>query len=445
MSNEPERRPRHHAVVDALVRRSTADGDWDDRREAAAAGLLAAAVDLGPAAPALVSSAHGAFERMLLTMPAYVFDGDDNPLRAAYADLLEKLPDEVGFVVAAHESVQDRVAALFDEVGRPQPMLAVMPDHVHFSVWAEDGCVCAVDADSRRTFLLEPFSFPRYGDSLIADAVSNRADVEHSQTPLYFQGGNVLIGDAFWLIGADYPANTLGYVGRVLLPEPDETPEEAVRRLYGEHLDTERTLAYVGSTVPVPTQTERPFELDGEPWTEVLHLGNRPGTVQPLFHIDMFLSLAGRGPDGRYRAFVGDPGLAARILGNDPWPHAMQDVFDDIAVQLADAGFAVLRNPLPLVYVDDLPSRTRYWYFATANNALVEIDDVRKRVWLPAYGFGAWPELQATDAANVAAWRDIGFEATLLTDFHPFAENLGSVHCIKKYLGRRDPSGAEPS
>jgi hypothetical protein len=445
MSNEPELRARHYAAVDALVRRTTADADWPDRREIAADDLRAERLDLGPAAPSLVSSAHGAFDRMLLTMPAYVFDGDDNPLRAAYSDLLRKLPAEVGFVVAAHESVQDRVAALFVEAGRPEPTIAVMPDDVHFSVWAEDGYVCAVDSETRRTFLLEPFSFPRYGDSLIADAVSERAGVEHTQTPLYFQGGNVLVGDAFWLIGADYPANSLGYVGRVLLPDPDETPEEAVRRLYGRHLDTDRTLAYVGSSIPVPSQTERTFELDGAAWTEVLHMGNRPGTVQPLFHIDMFLSLAGRAPDGRYRVFVGDPGLAARILETDPWPHAMQEVFDDIADQLADAGFAVLRNPLPLVYVDDVASRTRYWYFATANNALVEIDEVRRRVWLPAYGFGAWPELRATDAANVAAWTDLGFEASLLADFHPFAENLGAVHCIKKYLGRREPSGAEPS
>ena len=442
MTNHPGIRPRHHRPVDGLVRRTSIDGDWDERRDAARADALLEAADLGPASPVLVSSAHGAFDRMLLALPAYVFGGDDNPLRSAYVDLLRKLPQNVEFVVAAHEGVRDQVGRLFAEVGRMAPTLALLPDDLHFSVWAEDGYVGAVDADTGRTFLLEPFSFPRYADSLIADAVSNRTAIAHSQTPLYFQGGNVLVGDQFWLIGADYPANTLAYFGGVLRPDPDETREETVRRLYREHLDADRMLAYVGSTVPVPSQTRRRFELDGEPWTEVLHMGNKPGTVQPLFHIDMFLTLAGRDADGRYRIFVGDPGLAAGILGTDPWPHAMQDVFDDIARQLDDAGFAVLRNPLPLVYADDVAARTRYWYFATSNNALVEIDDLRRRVWLPAYGFGAWPELEATDAANVAAWEDIGFEATLLTDFHPFAENLGAVHCIKKYLGRRVEPGA---
>jgi hypothetical protein len=31
-------------------------------------------------------------------------------------------------------------------------------------------------------------------------------------------------------------------------------------------------------------------------------------------------------------------------------------------------------------------------------------------------------------------WRGLGHEVCLLTDFHLFAENLGAVHCITKYL-----------
>ena len=64
----------------------------------------------------------------------------------------------------------------------------------------------------------------------------------------------------------------------------------------------------------MPEQERRPIELGGEPWTEVLYFGNKPGTVQPLFHIDMFVTLAGRAEDGRYRVLVGDPHLAAQIL-----------------------------------------------------------------------------------------------------------------------------------
>ena len=47
----------------------------------------------------------------------------------------------------------------------------------------------------------------------------------------------------------------------------------------------------------------------------------------------MFITLAGR-DGGAYRVLVGDPKLAADILGVPAAPYAMVDVFDDIAAQL---------------------------------------------------------------------------------------------------------------
>lgn len=427
---------RHYPVIDGLVRRTQADVS----REASEAQLAArAALGLdegGPVSPRLVSSAHGRLERMLLTIPAYAVQesgGLANPLAAAYRDLVAKLPGDLSWLVLTHRSVEDEVRTWFE--GR-QLDLVTMRDHLHFSVWAEDGYVAVEDADSGETVLVEPFEFPRYGDALIADAVANGSDLEHSQAPLYFQGGNVLVGDDFFLIGADYPANTLRYIGRVLATSAGEAPATEVLRLYREYLDTSRDLHVVGSTIPVLQEQARPIEVAGEPWTEFVHLGNGPGTAQPLFHIDMFLTLAGRDSSGRYRILVGDPSRAADLLGVPLWPHALQEVFDNVAQGLARLGFAVIRNPLPLAYVDDPARRERTWYYATANNALVQIADDSRRVWLPAYGFGGWSALEVTDEANVELWRSLGFEPTLLTDFHPFAENLGSVHCIKKYLAR---------
>src|SRR6185503_3726641 len=251
---------------------------------------------------------------------------------------------------------------------------------------------------------------PRYGDGLIADFVSNATDLENSQAPIYFQGGNILIGDDFFFIGADYPANTLKYVGGVLTPEPNETPERLVRRLYSEYMDHSRTLHYIGSTVQVPAQLERTITVNGQQWTEKLYYGNHPGTVQPLFHIDMFISLAGKDSAGKNQLLVGDPKMAADALGVPLWPHGMQEVFDNIAKGLARLGFAVKRNPLPLVYMDDPHDRVRLWYFATANNALVSIDGAKKRVWLPSYGFGNWSTLSITDEANRAIWQGLGFQ-----------------------------------
>ena len=138
-----------------------------------------------------------------------------------------------------------------------------------------------------------------------------------------------------------------------------------------------------------------------------------------------------------FKYLVGDPSLAFKILGKPLPVHSMQNIFDNIAKNLNNIGFDVTRNPLPLVYMDDPQRRERIWYFATSNNALVQNSkDNGKIVWLPTYGHGNWTELIATDNANVTIWKDLGYDVRTLSDFHPFAENLGAVHCIKKYLKR---------
>jgi len=438
---KPELATPHYPRIEGLGLRTAGDVAPDAlARQADARAGVQRSRALGPGSPRLVSSAHGDIDRLLLTIPRYAvaaIGSAGNPLADAYADLIAKLPADVAYTVVTHEGVADEVAGWFTGAGRAVEPVTV-PDHLHFSVWAEDGYVAATDRDGGRTYLIEPYEFPRYADSLIADAVSTSTDVAHSQAPLYFQGGNLLIGDDFFLIGADYPANSLAYLGRILQGDPGELPVDTIHRLYRRYLDPGRELFYVGSTAPVPAQTRRAFDLDGEAWTETLHLGNRPGTTQPLFHIDMFVTLAGRDPSGDYRVMVGDPSLAADLLGVPPWPHAMQAAFDSVARSLADLGFRVHRNPLPLVHVDDAVRRERTWYFATANNALVQSDGpAGPRVWLPSYGYGAWEALAAADAANRLLWEGLGFEATLLGDFHPFAANLGAVHCITKYLARR--------
>jgi hypothetical protein len=391
--------------------------------------------------PRLISSLHGGIGRILFTIPSWVFTPEafpsDAPLirkyAAAFRHLLRTLPVSCRIVLFTHAAgVATAQAWLqeFDLTARSEIVAA--PNGMNFTVWAEDAyCVCRDEADAE-TYLVEPASFTRAQDAFIADRVAPATDLEATQARLYFQGGNVLIGDDFWFIGADYPAHSLdlGFI----VPEGEESTAEAVARGYGAAMDHARRLIVIGSRVPVPSQLRRPITLEGESWEEVLHFGNANGTLQPLFHIDMFISLAGRVGGGPYTVLVGDPQLAADTLG-EPLPEgAMQDVFDDIARGLGELGFNVIRSPLPLAYDDDDSTRTRYWYFATGNNVLTQ--DTPKKVWIPTYGHGPWAKLAATDDAIRRIWEGLSFEVEMLPDFHPFAANLGAAHCIKKYLAR---------
>jgi hypothetical protein len=158
----------------------------------------------------------------------------------------------------------------------------------------------------------------------------------------------------------------------------------------------------------------------------------------------MFITLVGRqGPAGEFTVLVGDPSLATATLGRKTWPDdvvpdpSLQKAFDDTAAELVAAGFHVVRNPLPLVYDDNLTGTppTRKYYFASYNNAVVQRGP--KRVLLPTYADAEWPELALTDAENVRIWKEVlGFDVVPLPEMNAFAFAGGAANCIKNVLAR---------
>ncbi len=434
----PPLRPRHHPPVEGEVRRTDADLPEDVRlRRASTAAVAAQISGTRPSSPSLVATAQGSIARLLLTIPSYAVRGAaQNPYGAVYRDLLAKLPPETELVVLTHDAVGEIVRGWVAEAGRADGTeIVATDDFLGFSVWAEDAYVVISDDDGEHAFV-EPAAFPRYGDALVADQVAAAAGLGLYQAPLHLQGGNVLVGDDFFFVGIDYPLLT--FEEGILTAPTRAAQDDLLRDVYRRYLDAERTFVPVGTTLPVPPAARREIHLDGETWQEEVYAGNARGTRQPVFHIDMFVSLAGRGSDGRFRVLVGDPREAARLTGEPLQAHAMAPVFDDVARDLARRGFDVGRAPLPLVYSDDVQERVRSWYFATSNNVLVHAPDGgRPSVFIPTYAHGPFAEtLAATDRRNAEIWDGLGFDVVALGDFHPFASNLGAAHCIKKYLAR---------
>lgn len=205
-------RPQHFPSIVGEVVRTDRDVPAEDRRRRSATAAVAAALlRREPRAPSLVATADGAIGRMLLTIPAYAVrepsPATSNPYAVAYRDLLAKLPSTTELVVLTHEAVQTSVAEWLAGSGRTDTStLVATDDFLGFSIWAEDGYVVVTD-DGRPAFV-EPAAFGRYGHALVADHVSEAADMGLFQAPLYLQGGNVLVGDDFFLIGLDYPILT---------------------------------------------------------------------------------------------------------------------------------------------------------------------------------------------------------------------------------------------
>ncbi len=405
-----------------------------------------------PARPHIVSSAHGPLRHVMVWYPPET--GSFRPYRAAYSDMLRLLPATTKLTMVVHPASLADAEQLTANTTRDVE-LVVTPEWLNFSVWAEDACVVVEDAAASPpvTYITEPFEFLRAGDQIVADLVAQASPLQATQLPLMFQGGNILIGDDFVFVGRDYldesiaKAREIGHIDGFPERGSRQEQESFIRDLFRRTFDPDRDVHFLESD-PRGRVGNSIVEEDGRRIFDEVEVGRGPR--QPIFHIDMFISLAGRDASGRYRVLVGDTRLADELLDWPPVEHGLASEFDDIADQLSGLGFAVQRTPLPWVpSLEERPGRVqlqdgtiasfdalRRWYHATSNNCLVQIDGDRRDVWLPTYGHGGQQVLEASDRSHRRTWEELGFTVHQFGDFNAFAFNLGALHCIKKYLAR---------
>tara|TARA_R110000868_G_scaffold340052_1_gene600711 strand:- start:772 stop:1356 length:585 start_codon:yes stop_codon:yes gene_type:complete len=139
--------------------------------------------------PSLVSSSNGLISRVLLTAPSYVLKYD--AYKDVYEDLLAKLPARTEFIILSHSStLPDLEKILKRTKTKSRSQIIEVPDTVRFSVWAEDAYAVTQNNGTDKPYLVEPASFPRLEDALIADIVSAQTDLGHYHASLYYQGGN---------------------------------------------------------------------------------------------------------------------------------------------------------------------------------------------------------------------------------------------------------------
>jgi hypothetical protein len=420
--------------------------------------------------PRLHSTWQGRIEQILFAFPAWAVEDPESV--TAYRSVIGALRPGTEFVVVHSASAREVVEEWFRAAGHTDAVTFVpLPDYVSFTDWAEDAYVALADAIDDTRYLMEPWEFQRAGDALIADAVEEYTGIQASQAPLIFQGGNCLIGDDFWFLGTDYYADSIALLqrGRAPVSLPDGADvDAAVRQLFHDYVEAGRRLTLIGTSKPIAVPDYR-GRREGDEYFLDLPSGGT-GAFQPIFHIDMFVTLVGR-ENGRFVVLVGDPSQADDLLGTTS-PYGLADVYDRIAATLSAAGFDVRRNPLvhrstpaqtlsmaelraiadrekdaALIQAvrelaaagarDSTPVTVRDWHHITWNNCLVENSTGEGRhVYLPTFGHGTESDLAAVDQFMVELWQGLGFEVHQLADFNSFARRQGVVHCIKKYLRR---------
>ena len=85
-------------------------------------------------------------------------------------------------------------------------------------------------------------------------------------------------------------------------PESVSLPDFATR-LFSDYVDRDRRLILVGTPREIPLRDFRGLREGDDYFLDIATDG--AGTFQPIFHIDMFITLLGAAPDGRFEVMVG--------------------------------------------------------------------------------------------------------------------------------------------
>lgn len=300
------------------------------------------------------------------------------------------------------------------------------------------------------------------------------------QTGLPFEGGNILVGEDFMLVGInDY------YEG----------VEEVYKKWFGRN-----TIIFVETPISPPKQRTYPKKNTNRMMSSNI-LPAFPAKFydrfQPLFHLDLFLTLAGyNATKTSYTIVVGHPELGVEdvqeiepdfYLFLNKWLTQMQASISSCVEHLKvsfknqlNVKLEIVSVPLVLTYNDIITSskRVREWFWTTYNNCLVEYIPTplpaSKKVWLPSYGhpktsdyshkvmdeevarpvraittgiikYGDWSFLGKYDKISKQVWKSLGFEVCLLQqNYLPFARQHGSLNCFTNCLDRA-PSPLEPN
>jgi|GEM_PF-2480519 len=332
-----------------------------------------------------------------------------------------------------------------------------------FSTWAQDAVIVGTDEANMKYLLTakNPKREDRRNDGSIASRVAEHG-LGYTLRKFDFQleGGNVLVADDFILIGKDEIRHNGKY-----------TTEKEFLNKFKQHIGDKRKVFFVQSSEHKPEDIPEEVFFEkrnlerhlGEKYTSksngkeyTHHIHDWSGEIQPIFHIDVFITLLGYNKNNEYEILVGQPEAGFNIknetnedlirIFNNQMFHTqirINECIENLERSFNSFGkqIKIIRNSLPLTYKKD--GYEHHWYWATYNNCLIQ-NGKNKTVWLPTYGHPTrvnphWKELKEYDTKNYEKFRKMGFDVHFInTDFHRLAQKNGSFHCISKCLSRNN-------
>ncbi|MEO1257174.1 MAG: hypothetical protein AAFZ15_00195 [Bacteroidota bacterium] len=319
------------------------------------------------------------------------------------------------------DAQKKRVFRYFNRLVNPNVLTTSLP----LTFWVQDPFLVLnslTPKNNDKILLLEPDYFLPTG-RLIANHLKNKMGahfIHFEKFGFRFEGGNILAGKDFALVGANTVDrikkkiggnNWKNAVSEYLVGIPENEIYEIRSSPYNSTITGKMNgLAFMGSSV-----------LEGE---------------QPMFHIDMFIALAGKNENGEEVIMIGDP--VSVYNEHDDILKAVAGKISEVKTSLTSQGFDVRPVPMPFTYMHVAKEQEPKWYFATYNNCLVQIvNEKDKTVWIPQFAFDDWKdELEEYEKTIRCKWNLLGFEVNFIHEFHLCAQYRGALHCMVKCLKR---------
>lgn len=409
-----------------------------------------------------ISSVYGKIEQLLLSYPGDPCKATAEDIELKYGNLFKQFGDRVTFVLLGkyrsndsqedYHRVRDQFAGHFSKaltkahldpnhhvIHLPAP-LAVLEksefskkaypfDH---SAFIQDPFVVMENREGHPV-LLESFPNLNPENEYVAEQVAASSGAYLRPTNLQLEGGNILVGNDYALIGRSLlQLNCERLYGLKSLDEKLEskaTVEEDILRRFKSELGVRYILA-IGQDAPL----KLPILVDQD----------KGPHLQPFFHLDHFLMLGGLHPGGGELVFVAE---VDEEYVEEKGKHVVDTIdllnesLDQVADTLRMSGrnntgprFEVRRLPMGGKVIDKKDG-LRFIPFPTTNG-LVEWYHGVKRIYLPYY---PKPDCLRNLEKEIAMQvRGLGFPRFefIHSGLEDYVKEGGSLHCLTKVLKR---------
>lgn len=243
-----------------------------------------------------LSNVYGKIQAILMVSPVN-FEADDKIIHQRFQGIASQLKDRVSYVVVGQygegaslvpELKEDANFLSLQEIVKAEntdsPLEYIRLDYEpqpasqaedNPSPWVQDPFVVLETPQGDRIFL-EPMDHLRKGNEYLAEKIASCTDSYLKPTELMIEGGNILVGDDYALIGRNLLHRNMKKIPRFQTMNEEEAKKEITQRF--KHLLGVQYVIWIGRD---------------EALLEAARLGQQHEGFQPFFHLDFFVTLGG--------------------------------------------------------------------------------------------------------------------------------------------------------